>query len=158
MSIPAFTDEGLLPPGCHPATVEEVRERFVDAFPESATRAAIFTFWQHHRAATRDLVTVHADLLDGSFVTDKQDPADLDLVALLDGPAYDELPVHRRQLVASLFAGPHTEAVWQCDAQPVAVYPEGDLAHARTVLARRFWSSYFAGTRDGGEKGFLEVA
>ncbi len=158
MAVPAFGKGGLLPPGRHPATVDEVRAALVDAFEGSATRAAIFGYWIELRAAMAELVPVVSQWLDGSFTTDKLDPADLDLVTLIDGPTYDELARHRRLLVTSLIDGTYTEQFWSCDSNPLAHYPEGDLGHAASVVVAERWQSYLGHTRDGEEKGFVEVA
>lgn len=157
MPVPPFNDDGLLPEGRHPATVEEVKAALVDAFEGSATRAAIFGYWLELRTALQELVPVHAQWLDGSFTTDKPDPADLDLVTVIDGPAFDELPRHQRLLVGSLIEGTYTEQFWACDSNPLALYPDGDLGHHASVVVKDRWDSYFGHTREGGVKGFVEV-
>jgi hypothetical protein len=156
MTLPDLVD-GLLPPGRHPATVADVRAALVDPFSGSTTRAAIFTFWEDRRRAITDLVEVVGEWLDGSFTTDKPDPADLDLVTIIDGGAFDELPRHRRQVVASLVAGTTTEEFWACDAGVVVAYPPGDLAHARTAVAAGCWAGYFGHTRQGRASGLIEL-
>lgn len=156
--IPDFEPTGLLPAGRHAATAEEVEERFVDAFPDSPTRRAIYTFWRAHREAVADLVRVHGQWLDGSFTTDKSDPADMDLVTIIDGPAFDELPRHRQLMVRALVNGTDTESFWSCDAQPLVHYPRGHPGHSKFVIAAERMESYYAHTREGGEKGFLEVS
>lgn len=156
MPLPAFT-EGLLPAGRHRATAEEVRAALVEAFPDSTTRAAIFTFWEDRRAAVADLVDVHGEWLDGSFTTDKRDPADIDLVTIIDGPSFDALPRHRRQVLASLVAGTVTEDFWSCDAGVVVRYPADDLSHARTAVAAGCWAGYYGHTRDGRATGIVEL-
>src|SRR5690554_2523543 len=115
MPIPDYVD-GLLPAGRHRATPEEVHARLVEPFTDSTTRSAIVTFWEDRRAAITELVDVVAEWLDGSFTTDKRDPADIDLMTIIDGSSFDELPRHRRQVVASLVAGTTTEDFWSCDA------------------------------------------
>jgi hypothetical protein len=155
--IPPFADGGHLPPGRHPATVEDVRADLVQAFPESTTRAAIFAFFQARRAAVSELVDVVAEWLDGSFTSDKRDPADADLVTIVDGPAFDALPRHRQQVVASLVAGTTTEEVWACDAAVVVRYPPDDLAHNRSVVAAGCWAAYHGHDRDGRPTGIVEL-
>ncbi len=78
MPIPDFMQNGALPPGVHTATLEEVEERF--AGPGSSYR---------RRERMRDLKLVVDQLLDlgvshiwidGSFVTSKPRPQDVDVV------------------------------------------------------------------------------
>jgi hypothetical protein len=156
MAVPAF-EEGLLPGGRHVATVEQVRAALVEPFAGSTTRAPIYSFWLERRAAVAELVDVAAEWLDGSFTTDRLDPADMDLVTVLDGPSFDALPRHRRQVLASLVGGTHTEAFWSCDAGVVVAYPDDVLARPRTAVAGACWLAYFGHTRDGRTTGVVEV-
>ncbi len=100
---------------------------------------------------------MHGQWLDGSFASDKRDPADADVVSFIDGPQFDELPQHRQLLIRQLLLGSHTEALWRCDSHPVVVYPADHPAHRHTVLAMTWWRSYFGTQRDGSPKGWIEV-
>lgn len=77
--VPAFNDEGYLPPGLHRATVEEIHARFGQ---ESELRRVQMEslFWLVElawRAGVRRVV------VNGSFVTDKLEPNDVDCVLLV---------------------------------------------------------------------------
>lgn len=87
--IPAFDDYGNLPPGIHRATIGEVRERFGDGSPEREAEMAeleSFTIWALGFGIARIII-------DGSFVTGRLSPGDVDVV-ILPGPDanLDELP------------------------------------------------------------------
>jgi hypothetical protein len=77
--IPEFNDDGYLPPGIHPATLEEVAARFGH---ESEVR-------RNQMESLRWLVDlarragVQRLVVNGSFVTDKLDPNDVDCVLLI---------------------------------------------------------------------------
>jgi len=81
--IPAFDDQGYLPPGIHPATLDEIAERFGN---ESELR-------QVEMESVRWLVDlarragVSRLVVDGSFVTNTYEPNDVDC-ALLVGAGY----------------------------------------------------------------------
>jgi hypothetical protein len=77
--IPELTEEGLLPPGRHDATIGEIRRRFGTG---NQTRTRLMRGLQ---AVLRMAGTAGASLLylDGSFVTDKKEPGDWDAVLLL---------------------------------------------------------------------------
>ena len=72
--IPAFDPRtGALPPGNHPATLEEIRKRF-GFTPRrrwlfKGIRAAVEAFWA---AGIQEIC------IDGSFCTEKPDPGDVD--------------------------------------------------------------------------------
>jgi hypothetical protein len=158
VGIPDFDKHGNLPPGRHAATSNEVREALVGRFPTSTTRSAIFRYWRDHRLALEEHVEVHAQWLGGSFASDKPDPADADVVTVLDGPGYDELPRHQQLIIKSLIAGHYTEDFWHCDAYPVLQYPEDHPGYTQYRIALERMEDYFAHDRDGNECGLVEVA
>ncbi len=84
MTLPGFTDDGLLPPGDIEMTLEEIRQSFLVVGPgagypswDSSWRACLVDnlgvlvaqLWQ---AGVRDI------FIDGSFVEDKDHPNDID--------------------------------------------------------------------------------
>lgn len=76
MPIPEFVDGeyGVLPVGDHEATLEEVRDRFTSSFARrelfKALERIVLTLWD---------LGVAEICLDGSFVTDKRRPNDVDI-------------------------------------------------------------------------------
>lgn len=79
MSIPAFRDDGCLPPGVHLATLDEVRARFGESNERRRELMQRVVDWGDlaHAVQARRL------LLAGSFVTEKGSPNDVDAVMLL---------------------------------------------------------------------------
>lgn len=74
MSIPALNKRGELPPGEHEATMEEVEMRFGVSNGQRkklmrGLKAACENFW---------IARVNAIWIDGSFITDKYAPNDID--------------------------------------------------------------------------------
>ncbi len=79
MGIPGLTKDGILPRGMHRATPEEVRWAFGWASPRRAKLMAALeeaVGWVKKAGVKRILV-------DGSFVTAKKEPQDVDLVFLV---------------------------------------------------------------------------
>jgi len=157
MAIPDFDQHGNLPPGRHEATVEEVRDRLVTPFEASATRGAIFEWWRHHRDALTELIEIRSQWLAGSFASDKPEPADVDVITVLDGPAYDDLPRHRQVLIRTLIAGHTTEALWGCDSYPLLTYPDDHPGAPASKMVGERYLDYFASDRDNHERGLVEV-
>lgn len=157
MTLPDFTDAGDLPPGVHHASVDEIRQRFVTDVGDSAARRDIFERWLQHRRALLELVEVPAQWLCGSFVTDKHDPNDLDVVTILDGPAFDDLPPHRRLVVEMLVRGNYTERLWRVDAWPTFRYPADHPGREIATAATAWLAGHFGSDRDGNERGLVEV-
>ena len=92
--ISPFDENGYLPPGVHPATLEEVIARFGSANEERIAEAESLewlTTWCV-------LAGVERLLIDGSFVTDRDEPGDVDCLCLLASSVVLDSDL-RRQLV-----------------------------------------------------------
>ena len=81
--LPAFDDYGNLPPGIHPCTVTELVARFGTGSEE---REAEISELMHFIEAAKT-AGVRRLLVNGSFVTGKRAPNDVDVV-ILPGPNY----------------------------------------------------------------------
>lgn len=79
--IPEFNDQGYLPSGVHPATLDEVRARFgqESELRRALTESLTWLVDLARRAGAERLI------VNGSFVTDAVEPNDVDCV-LLVGP------------------------------------------------------------------------
>jgi hypothetical protein len=82
MPLPALRADGTLPPGVHPATLAEVLAASPATTPE---RRALDQALLHCVATVRRLGLAQQIALDGSYITDKADPGDIDIVALTPG-------------------------------------------------------------------------
>lgn len=81
--IPAFNDHGYLPPGVHLATIDEIESRFGIATPKRRELMQSLR-WLIERCELDDVLRL---VVNGSFVTDKTDPEDIDCIALI-GPTF----------------------------------------------------------------------
>jgi hypothetical protein len=95
--IPHCNDDGYLPPGIHPATLEEIATRFGQ---ESELRRAQMESLRWlvdlaRRAGVRRVV------VNGSFVTDKLEPNDVDCVLLIE-PDFPRDAAAEAELLAGL--------------------------------------------------------
>jgi hypothetical protein len=80
--IPDLDVNGLLPTGVHVVQLEEVRRRF-GAAQSSSRRPDLFAKLLKYINDARLSGLVTALILDGSFVTSKEEPEDIDLIAVL---------------------------------------------------------------------------
>jgi len=95
--IPAFNNDGYLPPGIHLATLQEVEERF--GYPSEVRQAQV-----ESRAWLLDLARragVERLVINGSFVTDVAEPNDVDCV-LLVGPGFPRELEAEKEIVTGL--------------------------------------------------------
>jgi hypothetical protein len=88
MPIPELSENGFLPEGIHEASIEEVRERF-GRFQRTDRRPALFTKLSTYLAEVRASGLVVAVIVDGSFVTSKDEPSDIDLILVMR-PDHDD--------------------------------------------------------------------
>lgn len=82
MSIPDFTAEGLLPPGVHECTLEEVGERFGKA-RVNFQRPELFAKLKDYIREVKHVSFVTSVIIDGSFVTNVDTPNDIDIVVVV---------------------------------------------------------------------------
>lgn len=101
MPLPALNDNGFLPPGIFDCTLAEIRERF-GRFQVSDHRSRLFARLEDLFLAMQQSRLFEALLVDGSFVTAKLVPNDIDLVAvLLPGHNFErDLPTSEYALVS----------------------------------------------------------
>lgn len=82
MPIPPLNADGLLPPGIHDATLDEIRVR-VGAFQQSDQRPRLLAKLVELVNAMQSSALFESLLIDGSFATDKVRPNDIDILAIL---------------------------------------------------------------------------
>ncbi|MBD3769253.1 MAG: hypothetical protein IE925_03835 [Rhodobacterales bacterium] len=97
----------LLPAGKHFLTMEELEELAVSPFKTSSTRGGLF----------HDLTTLVSQLsyfgvkcqlwIDGSFLTAKHDPADIDLTIVIARPDFELMPAAMKNQVIMMCAKQH---------------------------------------------------
>jgi len=92
MSIPELTPSGLLPEELHDCVLEEVGKRF-GQFQVSDRRVILYEALQEYVNNLVEAKLAEAIVLDGSFITAKDEPGDIDLVVVLprDHDEYREL-------------------------------------------------------------------
>ena len=95
--IPPFNDDGYLPPGLHPATLEEIAARFGQ---ESELRQVQMESlnWLVGLAWRAGVLKI---VVNGSFVTDKLEPNDVDCILLI-GSGFPRDHAAETELLAGL--------------------------------------------------------
>lgn len=107
MGLPAFDDFGNLPPGIHPCSVAELVARFGGGSDErDAEISELLNFIEAAKTAG-----VRRLMVNGSFVTGKLAPNDVDVV-LLPGPDY---PRQQQELDADEVVWPFLQLIVAAD-------------------------------------------
>src|SRR5579864_7756641 len=82
LPIPELDTDGLLPVGIHDCTENEIYQRF-GRFSSSDRRPQLFGKLQDYLNDARISGLFSAIIIDGSFITSKPEPGDIDLIAVL---------------------------------------------------------------------------
>lgn len=142
LSIPAFRNDGYLPTGLYLASEAEVLFRFGTASRRRRSLALRLRRWLDlvRQVGARRL------LVDGSFVTAKHDPNDIDAVVLLSTDF--ELQIEKG-----------FEPALEVEEMLFTRQPE-ELFAAEDEVDWNEWIEFFSRTReaDGRRKGLVEVA
>ena len=82
MPLPALRADGSLPPGVHSASLDEVFARFPAVTPQRQALNGALSFCM---ATVQRLHLADQIILDGSYITNKPDPEDVDMTVLTPG-------------------------------------------------------------------------
>lgn len=139
--IPQLRPDGYLPEGLHPATEAEITFRFGSSSPKRRRLVLRLRRW----IALSRLVGARRLLVDGSFVTAKESPHDIDAVVFLPAEFSDLLERQDESALEleQMLLLRHPEEIF-------AAEDEGDWDE---------WVEFFGRTResDGRRKGLVEV-
>jgi hypothetical protein len=152
-----FNGHGYLEAGLHTFDDTEFEAQFVTSFPHSSTRQQILTGYKQHSIEIATIVGDCEQFLDGSFVTNKNDPGDVDLVMLVDATVVDALPNDKKLKLKELVSGPVTKAKYMCDAYFCPVYPVGHPLSDASRAQRKYWLGEFGYDRNDIPKGIVHV-
>lgn len=76
-NLPPFDERGCLPEGIYNPSVEEFKERFVNV---TERRKELFEKYKQFTKLCNDAKGIEEHYLDGSYVRDKEEPGDIDLL------------------------------------------------------------------------------
>ena len=143
-TIPTLNDDGLLPPGLFPCSFEELRSRF-GVFRRSDQRVRLATELQKYLQELRETGFVTRILIDGSFVTSKDEPNDIDLIIVLQAhhDFSSTLKPHHYNTLSK-------RRVLKTHGFDILLAPEGSATLNEYI-------DFFQKTREGRSKGLLEV-
>lgn len=86
-----FSKEGLLEPGLHKMSIEDFENTFVKEFNTSQTRRKIYDSFIVWKEQLVQKFKIHEIWIDGSFVTKKINPNDVDIVVFVHAIDFNNL-------------------------------------------------------------------
>jgi len=145
----------LYPHNIISCNLKKCNELFVYEFPNSNTRLALFESYIAYRKAIFSVVgQPFKQWVNGSFITQKQNPNDIDLANLI--PYNDELDARIEQILPYFTVGGSIE-IYQIDAHLIPIYSESDLRFENTQLRMDYFKRWFGQDRNENPKGFIEI-
>lgn len=152
-----FNAYGYLEPGLHPMSPEEMKTAFVTGFPHSSTRPLIMEGYLRHYQALKHVVDGFQQFVDGSFVSNKNDPGDVDIVCFIDADTVDNLSVDDQLKLKALVAGKATKAIYHCDAYFALSCAPSHPAFSEARSVRKYWMGEFGFDRQETPKGIVLI-
>lgn len=150
-----FDVNGYLPAGIHDYDETKFKRDFVTSFPSSVTRGGIFDGYRRHAQEIVSLISRCEQLIDGSFVTNKNDPGDVDLVCFCDKDDVDQLSPADQTQFSALMAGKSTRASHSCDAYFVPTVAPSHPMSDQVRKIRKYWLGEFSFDRTERVKGVV---
>lgn len=83
--LPNLDERGCLPKGIYSPKLEEFKEKFVNTSPR---RQELFGKYQQFTQLCIDAKGIEKHYLDGSYVTNKENPGDIDLLIIFNDQVY----------------------------------------------------------------------
>ncbi len=153
-----FDENGFLKPAAAiPTTIEKMEEWFVEAFPFSEQRGWLFeNYLKFVSEFQRTVFPYFVQWIDGSFVTQKQDPGDIDIVTFLDYRVYRAKEKEIERFLSFNMEDKGLDTYFAPD------YPLEHERHFATLLDKEKWLEVYSNRRQKTNgiiipKGFLEL-
>ncbi|MEX0794057.1 MAG: hypothetical protein WD045_13050 [Pirellulaceae bacterium] len=140
--IPEFRNDGFLPEGLHIASEAEATFRFGSSTPQRRRLILRLRRW----IELAQMVGAQRLLVDGSFVTDKANPNDIDAVVWLPDDFSEQVAQGRREAI-------------EFETMLLSRRPE-EIFAAEDRRDWEDWVEFFSRTReaDGRKKGLVEIS
>jgi len=141
--LPAFNEDGDLPPGVHGETLSEVLAHFGQGSIQRVAVADRLTRLYHLATSTGQVARV---AVFGSFITDKAEPHDIDILLLMED-TFDLATVTGEAAVVFQ----HLEAHARFGASIFWTRRSGAIGGEQAMI------EYWQVRREGGQRGIVEI-
>jgi hypothetical protein len=146
----------LFPLGFHNLTLDSLELVCVDLFPLSVSRRPIMDGFREFVKTLTDSGYAGELWVDGSFLTEKIDPKDIDVVLRCDGERYNSWAPGYRKMVDWVIA--NQKAALKCDSHALLEYPEGAPLHDEGKWWYSYWHVKWGFSREEDPKGIVVIS
>ncbi len=150
----------LQPEGLIAVTPEEFEEVFVNQFVDSISRKPIFDNYCRYVKDLREVIGGgFVQWVDGSFVSNKEDPRDIDFITFVNWQAYAQ---HEQEIDRQFSKWAVGNFYENLDAYTICEYPEGHQFYQTFRADRAYWYEWFSNSRFNRlkkrfSKGFIQI-
>jgi len=137
-------------------SIRDMRTRFVEAFPLSQTRGAIIDGLAAVVQRLSCVRIVGHLWADGSFLTRKIDPDDVDLLLRITGEFFDNATVEQREAIVWYVQG-DLKASHHCDCYVSIDWPCDHPAYMESEWWRAYWIKQYGFSRGVQMKGIAVI-
>ena len=141
--------EPLLEPGIHDFTKETLEQHFVYAFALQGRRKYLFERFGFLLEKVEEVGMAFEVWVNGSFVTKKEEPDDIDIAFFFDPNQLPTLPPEKFALFNEVRNIELSKYRYNCDVRFV---PNNDMNN------RSYWRGWFGYTRSEKVKGFARIS
>jgi hypothetical protein len=140
-------------------SVRDFEEIFVNSFDEESTRYQIFKNYKRFIEVFKKEITPNfTQWINGSFVTNKQNPKDIDFVTIISSDIYNQ----KRDLIDKKFRLTGAKKMFDVDAYTIEVYPESHKNFGISKIDLVYWDNWFSKTKRNKHnktfpKGYIEI-
>ena len=147
----------LLPSGFHSVTVEGLKALCVEGFPASTHRSDIFD--KLHSVIQRlNEYEIPGELwVDGSFLTEKMDPGDVDLLLVLGSEFVETRATPDQKETLKWSSSSELKGSHSCDAYLHIEYPKEHPLYNDGQWMRAYWIRQYGFSRDTDMKGIAVI-
>ena len=140
--------EPLLLPGIHDITKSDLSNHFASPFSNQEKRIQLIERF-NYLIVKVELIGIPFEIwINGSFVTNKEEPNDIDIVFFFDPVKVNYLPADKKILLEEVANNAFSKYRYNCD-----VY---FIPNDNQVL-RSYWRGWFGYTRSETPKGFARI-
>lgn len=125
-------------------SMEVFQDTFVNAFDEESARQELFEYYNQYMKDLSGLITRDFfQWIDGSYISNKVKPNDIDLITVIDYRDYEE----NQDILEREFASFAGRKKYQVDGYILANYPENHKKHIFTKSDLLYGRNLFGKTR-----------
>lgn len=153
--IPEFDEKGNLPPGYYKCDLSDLEKRFSEKL--SLKRKEIMNAYKIHLQEIINTKLASDHWVDGSFITNKKYPLDIDLFTTFDGVKTDELSM--KDKIDDIICTAQNRFNLMCDSHRAYEYPEHMETEYKSYITAKtkYLGLLFNSDRDYNLKGVINL-